>query len=59
VSRGSTETKAVNLTVKDMQAQSPGSTGPPHEHTEDELRRFKAPVLVELVMETREQRNEL
>ena len=42
-----------------MQAQSPGSTGPPHEHTEDELRRFKAPVLVELVMETREERNEL
>ncbi len=57
MSRGSTETKAINL--KDMQAQSPGSTGPPHEHTEDELRRFKAPVLVELVMETREERNEL
>jgi len=32
---------------------------PPHEHTEDELRSFRAPVLVELVMEAREHRNEL
>jgi hypothetical protein len=35
-----------NKAVKDMGAQSPG-TGTPRQSTEDELRNFKVPVLVD------------
>jgi|NorSeaMetagenome_1021524.scaffolds.fasta_scaffold818341_1 hypothetical protein len=41
-----------------LHAHSP-MAGTSHELTENELRSLKAPLLVELVLESREQKNEL